>query len=152
MYNPALIAHSWLRWIVLVAAFGATLAAFTDRPVLGENSRADRWSLALMMTVDLQMLLGLLLYLGVSPMMEAIRQNFAAAMHERVARFWAVEHISLMFGVVILAHLGRVLARKAVTPETKRRRLLVCFGLATLLMLAGTPWPGMAFRRPLFRF
>ena len=105
-----------------------------------------------MMTVDLQMLLGLLLYLGVSPMMEAIRQNFAAAMHERVARFWAVEHVSLMLGVVVLVHLGRVLARKAAKAVTKRRRLLVCFGLATLLMLAGTPWPGTAVGRPLFRF
>ena len=152
MYNPALIAHSWLRWIVLVAAFGATMATLTDRPVVGEDSRMDRGGLALVTMVDFQMLLGLLLYLVVSPMMAAIRQDFALAMHDRSTRFWAVEHISLMFGVVILAHLGRVLARKAVTPETKRRRLLVCFGLATLLMLAGTPWPGMAVGRPLFRF
>ena len=25
-------------------------------------------------------------------------------------------------------------------------RLLICFGLATLLMLLGTPWPGMVER------
>jgi hypothetical protein len=30
-------------------------------------------------------------------------------------------------------------------------RLLICFGLATILMIAGIPWPGMRAGRPLFR-
>jgi len=37
------------------------------------------------------------------------------------------------------------------TPAAKRKRLVICFGLATLLMLIATPWPGMANGRPLFR-
>jgi hypothetical protein len=53
---------------------------------------------------------------------------------------------------VILVHVGRVLARKAKTPEARRTRLLVCFGIATLAMIAATPWPGMSNGRPLFRF
>ena len=105
-----------------------------------------------MAALDLQMLLGLLLYLVLSPAMEAIRQNFAAAMQDRVARFWAVEHISMMLMAVILVHVGRVLARNAKTPEARRTRLLVCFGIATLAMIAATPWPGMSNGRPLFRF
>jgi len=44
-----------------------------------------------------------------------------------------------------------VLARKAPTPAAKRTRLLVCFGLSTLLMVAGIPWPGLPYGRPLFR-
>jgi hypothetical protein len=44
-----------------------------------------------------------------------------------------------------------VLARKAAAPAAKRKRLLVCFVLSTLAMLAATPWPGMASGRPLFR-
>ena len=46
---------------------------------------------------------------------------------------------------------GRVLARKARSVDAKRFRLLVCFGLATLLMIAGMPWPGRPGGRPLFR-
>jgi hypothetical protein len=57
----------------------------------------------------------------------------------------------MMFGAVLLAHVGRVLARKAVTPGARRSRLLICFVLAVLLLLGGTPWPGMAAGRPLFR-
>jgi heme A synthase len=66
-------------------------------------------------------------------------------------RFWAVEHISAMFAALVLVHIGRVLARKARTPGAKRTRFLVCFGLATVLMILGTPWPGMPAGRPLFR-
>jgi hypothetical protein len=152
MYTFVLLLHSWLRWATLIAGVGATMAAFTDRAQPAGLGRADRWGLALMAALDLQMLLGLLLYLVLSPTMEAIRQNFAAAMQDRVARFWAVEHISMMLMAVILVHVGRVLARKAKTPEARRTRLLVCFGIATLAMIAATPWPGMSNGRPLFRF
>jgi heme A synthase len=78
-------------------------------------------------------------------------RDFSAAMKNPGLRFFAVEHITMMFAAVILAHLGRVLARKAATPAAKRTRLIVCFGLATILMIAGIPWPGMASGRPLFR-
>ena len=104
-----------------------------------------------MMALDIQMLLGLVLYLALSPNMAPILENFGAAMKDPALRFWAVEHISTMFVAVILAHVGRVLARKALSPVAKRTRLLVCFGLATLLMMVGIPWPGRPGGRPLFR-
>jgi hypothetical protein len=72
-------------------------------------------------------------------------------MGDPVARFWAVEHVTMMVAAVVFAHLGRVLGRKAATPGARRTRLLVCFGISTVLMLVGTPWPGMAAGRPLFR-
>lgn len=130
---------------------GATWAALTNRQHVGEAGRADRWGLALMVTLDLQMLLGLLLYLVVSPNMQAIRGNFGAAMTDPNLRFWAFEHVAPMMLAFVLVHVGRVLARRAATRDAKRTRLLVCFGLATILMIAATPWPGMANGRPLFR-
>jgi hypothetical protein len=72
-------------------------------------------------------------------------------MRDPAARFWAVEHLSMMLAAVILAHVGRGLARKAPSPAARRTRLLICFGLATIAMVAATPWPGMANGRPLFR-
>jgi len=92
--------------------------------------------------LDTQMLLGLLLYLALSPSMQEILNHFGASMKDPATRFWAVEHVTAMMGAVIVAHIGRVLARKAKTPAAKRMRLLVCFGLATVLMLVGMPWPG----------
>jgi hypothetical protein len=150
MYSALLIVHSWLRWPALVAVVGTALAALRGRAE-GDQSLADRWGLVAMMTLDLQMLLGLVLYLAVSPNMQPILDNFGAAMKDPALRFWAVEHLTSMLGAVALAHVGRVLARKAKTAAVKRTRLLVCFGLATLLVLLGMPWPGRPGGRPLFR-
>ena len=150
MYETILIIHSWIRWIALVAIVGATLAAVRGK-VEGTTSLADRWGLAAVSALDLQMLLGLILYLAVSPNMKEILANFGEAMKNPQLRFWAVEHITAMFVALILVHVGRVLARKAKTPAAKRTRLLVCFGIATVAMFLGTPWPGTAAGRPLFR-
>jgi hypothetical protein len=150
MYTTVLFLHSWIRWIALIACVGVTLAALRGK-VEGDKSLADRWGLVAMMALDLQMLLGLLLYLGLSPNMREILNHFGEAMKRPDTRFWAVEHIAAMFVAIALSHIGRVLARKAATPAAKRRRLLVSFGVATLLLLAGMPWPGRPGGRVLFR-
>jgi hypothetical protein len=150
MYSLVLTVHSWIRWIALVAGVGTTLAAVRGR-VQGESSLADRWAMAAMMALDVQMLLGLILYFGLSPNMREILNHFGDAMQHADLRFWAVEHVAAMFVAVALSHVGRVLARKAATAEAKRTRLLVTFGLATILMLLGMPWPGRPGGRPLFR-
>ena len=150
MYTTVLTLHSWIRWIALVAGVGVTLAALRGK-VQGESSIADRWAMVAMMALDIQMLIGLILYLGLSPNMQEILNHFGESMRRADTRFWAVEHITAMIGAVALSHVGRVLARKAKDPAAKRSRLLITFGLATLLMLVGMPWPGRPGGRPLFR-
>lgn len=151
MYELVLILHSWLRWVALVGGIAATAAAFTARTDAAGRSPADKSGLVCMIALDVQLLLGLLLYLVISPTTAAIFQDFGAAMRDPDARFWAVEHVGLMMFAVVMAHVGRVLGRRARTSDAKRTRLLVCFALATAAMLAATPWPGMATGRPLFR-
>src|SRR5262249_44636368 len=146
MYSTLLFLHSWIRWIALVASVGVVFAALR-RP----GATADRWGFVAMATLDLQMLIGLILYLVVSPNMREILANFGGAMKDPATRFWAVEHISAMLAAVIAAHVGRVLARKAATSDAKRRRLLLAFGIATVLMVLGMPWPGRPGGRQLLR-
>jgi hypothetical protein len=150
MYSTVLVIHSWIRWIALIATVGTALAAVRGK-VAGADSLADRWGMIAMMVLDTQMLLGLLLYFVVSPNMAAILNNFGGAMKDPATRFWAVEHTASMFAAIALAHVGRVLARKAATADAKRSRLLICFGLATVLIVLGMPWPGRPGGRPLFR-
>jgi len=147
MYSFVLVLHSWLRWIAIAAGISATAAATSSPP----GGVSERTGPLFMISMDVQMLLGLLLYVILSPTTAAIFTDFGAAMKDPAARFWAVEHITMMLTAVVLAHVGRVLARKAATPGAKRTRLMVCFGLSTLLMIAGTPWPGLRAGRPLFR-
>ena len=150
MYSTFLLLHSWLRWLALIAGGVATLAALHK----GDDARlrgAERWGLIFMITLDVQMLLGLVLYGLLSPYTAAAMNDFGAAMRDPVLRFWAVEHLTMMLAAVVLVHVGRVLARKTADVNAKRKRFLICFGLAVLLMLLGTPWPGRVSGRPLFR-
>lgn len=151
MYTTILVLHSWLRWLALLAGVVATIAAMTDTAPLGQKSAVDRWGLILTIALDLQLVLGLLLYFAVSPVMAGIRANFGAAMQDPAARFFAVEHITMMLAAIVLAHVGRVLARKAKTTDSKKMKLTICFGIATVLMFLAVPWPGMRAGRPLFR-
>ena len=150
MYTTVLAIHSWVRWIALIAAVGTTMAALRGK-VEGPDSLVDRWGMIAMMVLDTQLLLGLLLYFVLSPNMRAILDNFGGAMKDPALRFWAVEHTASMFAAIALAHVGRVLARKATTPAAKRSRVLICFGLATMLIILGMPWPGRPGGRVLFR-
>jgi hypothetical protein len=150
MYTAFLIIHSWLRWVALGAGLAATVSAAAGGAGT-VDARRDRWGLILSIALDVQFVLGLLLYFLVSPTMEAIRAQFGEAMRTSQLRFWAVEHITTMFVAIVIVHVGRVLARKAATPAKRRRRQLVCYGLATLLMALGTPWPGLPYGRPLLR-
>jgi hypothetical protein len=150
MYTTVLAIHSWVRWIALIAVVGTALAALRGK-VAGPRSLADRWGMVAMMALDIQLLLGLLLYFVLSPNMSAILANMGGAMKDPGLRFWAVEHTASMFGAIALAHIGRVLARKATSDSAKRTRLLACFGVALVLIVLGMPWPGRPGGRVLFR-
>jgi hypothetical protein len=152
MYAVVLTLHSWNRWITLALAVAAFISAFQDHSKPAERPTGSRWDMFLMASVDLQVLLGLLLYLGLSPLTRAALTDFTAAVGTPSLRFWALDHVVLMFAAVVLVRLGRVLPLSATTAAARRRRRLICFGLALGVMLAAIPWPGMALARPLFRW
>jgi len=141
MYTTVLTLHSWIRWIALIAGVLATVAA--------ARGKGDRPGLALTIALDIQLLLGLALYLKVT--LPSIQGHMAEVMKDPAARFFAVEHITMMLGAVIVTHVGRVLARKSATAESKNMKLFVCYGIATAFMVLAIPWPGLRAGRPLFR-
>lgn len=151
MYPEFLTIHSWLRWATLLLAIGATLNAFRPDPDLTRRPPGARWDTLFMLAVDLQVLFGLILYFGLSPFTLAAFDDPAAAMRNPGVRFWAVEHVALMVAAVVLVRVGRILSLSAPSPGARRRRRLACFTVATLVMLAAVPWPGLSHGRPLFR-
>jgi FtsH-binding integral membrane protein len=150
MYGLVLLLHSWIRWAVLAAGLYATFVAAAD-PAGARAARTDRAGLAFVTLVDVQLLLGLLLYLVLSPFTKEALRDFGAAMHNSGLRFWGLEHPATALVAIVLVHVGRVLARTAKTPASRRVRQMVCFGLATVLIIVGIPWPGMPNGRPLLR-
>lgn len=152
MYALFLILHSWLRWGALLAGLLAAITLVTSKPPRpGDANPPDRWNLFFLIALDLQLVIGLVLYFVASPYLASIRANFGESMRIASLRFWAVEHVTIMLVAVIALHMARVLARKAPNPGSRRRRLLIGVSIAVLAIMAGTPWPGSRVSRPLFR-
>jgi Na+/proline symporter len=141
-----------LRWIVLLAAIVAAAQAligwFGKRPWTETDGRLGMF---LSISIDLQLLVGLMLYVFLSPATRAAFQNFGGAMSNEVLRFWAVEHVSLMIVALALIHAGRAMSRKAEETMKKHRRAAIFYGLATLIILFAIPWPFFPYGRPLLR-
>jgi hypothetical protein len=153
MYTAVLVLHSLLRWIVLLTGVLAVVRSLPGwgggKPWTSSEDGAGRWFI---IALDVQLLLGLLLYFALSPFTREGLADFAAGMRTPALRFWMMDHAVGMFVAVALAHVGRVLIRKTGDAATKHKRAVVFFGLALLLILALIPWPGMPSARPLLRF
>ena len=152
MYDTALLIHSWLRWAVLV--FGLLAVA---RAVAGRSSRQwsradDRIGALFTGMLDLQMLIGVIMYFAMSPITREAMRDMGAAMANSSLRFWAVEHPVGMLVGLALAHIGRARIRKATDAARKHRIALIFFTLALVVIALSIPWPGRAYGRPLLRF
>ena len=149
MLYPNLLAfHGALRWVALIAAimaFGVAASGWSGtKPVTPILSRCGTLFVAVM---DVQILIGLILYFGASPLIRMAFENMAVAMKDHELRFFTVEHTTYMLLAVILAHVGAALSRRAKADRTKYRGAAICYGLSLLLILAGIPW-----WRPLLRW
>lgn len=147
MYPIFLFAHNWLRWVVLIA--GILIVAFAWLGWLGKRSWGKRervWGMIFNSAMDLQLLVGALLYFVFSPLTTSAFGNFAAAMQNAAQRFFVVEHGFVMLFAVVFAHLGSVLSKKAANDQGKFRRSVIWYTLALVLVLAMIPWD-----RPLLR-
>jgi hypothetical protein len=151
-FYPQLLAfHGLLRWAVLAAGLAAIVAAAPGwsgtKPV---SPGLRRFGVIFVICMDLQLVLGLLLYFGASPLTKMALSNMAAAMKDlsphHELRFFSVEHTTEMLLAVILAHVGAALARKGKTDLVKYRGATIAWILSLLLILAGIPW-----WRPLLR-
>ena len=152
MYSVVLLVHSWLRWLVVLAALLSLSRAFAGRAGHKPWSPTDDRGLRVFtLSLDLQFLFGLILYVGISPITAVAFQNLSAAMRDPSLRFFVVEHAIGMIAAVALAHVGRVKVRKAATADAKHRTALLFVSLALIAILISIPWPWMPGGRPLFR-
>ena len=152
MYSSALWLHSWLRWAVLVTGLVAWLRAVGGKTARRPWTPQDElWGLLLTISVDLQFVVGLVLYVFLSPITRLGLRNFGAAMQINVARFFTIEHLIGMIVGIALVHIARLKIRKAADPDRKHRLALVFYGIALVVMIISIPWPGLPVARPLFR-
>jgi hypothetical protein len=138
VYPFVLFLHGVLRWVVVGTAVWAIARPAEKRP-----------GALFVASLDTQVLLGLLLYFALSPITRAALASIGTAMHVHELRFWAIEHPSSMLLALVLAHVGRVRARRAPSAEIAAKRWRLFAALALVAVLAGTPWPGLPYGRGL---
>lgn len=142
LYAAVLFVHSWLRWLIL--ALGATAVA--------RGRRNDPIASAWMGLLDLQVVIGIALYGWLSPITQAVFANFKGAMHDTVLRFWAVEHAFAMLLAVIVAHAGRIIAKRTQDDDRAAHIMRITIIVSLLCIVVGVPWSALKYGRPLFRF
>lgn len=146
-YVLVLSLHNVLRWVVLGTAVFALVRMFgglaARRGWLALDRKAGQW---LTISMDVQLVVGLLLYFVLSPITTSAFANMGNVMSVSALRFYVVEHILLMVVAVVLAHVGTAMARRAATDRARFTRSAIFYSLAVLSVVAAIPWD-----RPLLR-
>jgi hypothetical protein len=141
MYTGFIDLHNILRWLILLSL------VFTLVKYLAGWLGNRPWKkldniLGIVFTslMDLQLLVGLVLYFFLSPTTKMAFANFGTAMKNEDLRFYAVEHLSIMLIAVVLVHIGRAKSKKAKTDVAKFKVASIFFLIALALIVAAIPW------------
>jgi hypothetical protein len=152
MYETLVVIHSWLRWLVLLTGLFAVVRAFAARGAQRGWERGDdsagRW---FVLALDTQAMIGIILYVFLSPYTMSAWRNMGEAMANSTTRFFAVEHL---FGAVLalaFAHIGRVRVRRSSDASRKHATAALFFTIALVAILVSIPWPFMPAGRPWIR-
>ena len=142
LYLTFLHLHSVVRWVALLG-----LAARVGRSAMA-LAQNDGWkpldriiSIVATSAMDTQLLIGCVLFFGLSPISATAMADMGAAMRDPNLRFYAVEHTSTMFLAILLAHVGQILGKRSQDERRKHVYSLACYGVALLMVLVAIPWP-----------
>ncbi len=141
MYSFVLAAHNVVRWVVLLTGVIALLNSYRGLITGAAWTPRDRGILAAYAnTFGIQFLLGLLLYVWLSPLTRTGFGNMGAAMRDPALRLFVIEHpVAMLFGLV-LAQIALGRTRKAATDAARFRVAAILLTLSLLLVLARIPW------------
>lgn len=133
MYNGLLVAHSYLRYVVLVLLVIVIITSLMGLANKKPFSATDnKLSLYLFISTHLQLLLGLILFF-VSPVV----QFSGAAMKDASTRYWLVEHNTAMIIAVVFITLARTTSKKMTDAGAKHKRMFI-FNLIALVIIVLT--------------
>jgi len=141
MYAYFLHFHNTLRWLILLSLV-ITLVKYVSGWLGNQTWKKTDNILGVVFTslMDLQLLIGLVLYFFLSPVTKLAMADFGAAMKDSGIRFYAVEHFSMMLIAVVLVHIGRAKSKKAKTDSAKFKTATIFFLIALAVILAAIPW------------
>jgi hypothetical protein len=140
MSDVLISTHNYLRWILLAVLLFVIVRSwlgFAGKKPFAKLDNATGG--ALVGLSHLQLLLGLILYFGISEKTKVAFADMGAAMKDATLRLYAVEHILTMIIAVAMIQVGRILSKKA-GDDTRRYRIMAVFTtLALVLMISRMP-------------
>lgn len=141
MYTGLLHTHSLIRWIMLILLVMTVLRTYNGWKSKRTFTPVDK-KLVLFTLIfsHVQLLLGFLLYM-VSPAVQSALSDMGAAMKDRMLRFWAVEHISVMIISILIITIGNAMAKRASNDSDKFKKIFIYFFIGLILILVSIPWP-----------
>ena len=152
LYHVSLFIHSLLRWVVLFVLLAVLVRAvqgwMTARAWHATDRHLGRFLVA---SLNVQILLGIALYVFLTTFRPALFADFAVGVKEPQQRFFGMEHPLAMLVAVGIVHSGFARARRAASDAARFRRLSLTLSLALVVMLIAIPWPGLRHGRPLAR-
>lgn len=142
VYNFLLHLHSIGRWFLLLfllfAIFNSMVAG--NRPWIRTDARAGT---ILLITAGIMLLVGASLWFFGPKGYKLMDTDggMGAVMKDSFSRFFAVEHLVGMLIAIILIHIGKAQARRAISDRAKHRRTMIFYLIALIIILAMIPWP-----------
>ena len=146
-------AHSFLRWVVLILGLLTIIKSFSGMSSKKAFTAADKkMPLFFMISMDIQLLLGLILYFtGAWGLKNIQNMGMGEVMKDAASRFFAIEHTVGMLLAIIFAHIAYANAKKSIDDTVKFKKIFVFSLLSLLAILISIPWPFReAIARPLF--
>lgn len=142
VYAIVLFLHSLLRWVVLLSGVFVVGRALSGNLGGKPYEKGDRvGGVVFVSALHLNFILGLLLYLVLSPVTAAAFADMGAAMKTSALRFFVVEHPFGTILAVVLATVGSARIKRAAEDAAKHKRALIFHGIALFALLISIPWP-----------
>jgi hypothetical protein len=141
MYPYVLGLHNIGRWIVLITGVWAVFLVW--RGWLGRRQwtpAEDRATRAFTGALDVQFLLGILLFAVFSPLTRQGFSDMGGAMRYAPVRYFLLEHPLIMLLAIAAAHIGVVKVRRSTTDAERFQKASILFGLSLAALAGFIPW------------
>jgi hypothetical protein len=141
VYTVVLGLHNLVRWIVIFAGVWAVALAWRGSlKRLAWGTRETTAARAFVGALDLQFLLGLLLYAVLSPLTRQAFRGVGAAMRDAPVRYFFVEHVAVMLLAIVLAHVGQAKVKRATTDAARFQAAALWLGISLAMIVGFVPW------------
>lgn len=141
MYRVVLALHNLVRWVVIGVGAWAVLRAWRGwlrtLPWTVRDAQAARLFLGVL---DVQLVLGLLLYAVLSPVTRRAFQDPGTAMRDAPVRYFFVEHVAIMLAAIAIAHIGIAKVRRQSSDSGRFQTAALWLGVALAVLVGFLPW------------